>query len=171
VPTVNAVLAKTQQRCHFQVIVTRGGAGRTGENTVIELSLLRIPVTFIDDTAAGLYVPKATKVIIGADRICADGMVVNGVGTYLVSLAAKNSNVPVYICADTFKFDPRVTGNQVDLEEKAPSIIIKSIKLPGSTVVKNPYFDLTPSELVTGVVTEQGIFNIREVLELCRKSA
>jgi translation initiation factor 2B subunit (eIF-2B alpha/beta/delta family) len=116
-----------------------------------------VKVTFIDDTAAGLYVSSANKVMVGADRVCADGGVVNGVGTYPLALAAHRAAVPFYVLCETLKFDHRLRSDKVDLEEKEPAEVVGKAKLPSQVSVKNPYFDLTPLELVTGIVTENGL--------------
>jgi eIF-2B alpha/beta/delta-like uncharacterized protein len=156
--TVMAVLKETvEEGRHIEVIVTRSGASGTGQRIAQELVRRGVKVTFIDDTAAGLYVSSANKVMVGADRICADGGVVNGVGTYPLALAAQKAEVPFYVLCETLKFDHRMRSDEVDFEEKEPAEVIGKSKMPPSVSVKNPYFDLTPLELVTGIVTENGL--------------
>jgi eIF-2B alpha/beta/delta-like uncharacterized protein len=156
--TVMAVLGEAPAESrHIEVIVTRSGAGGTGQRIARELGKLGMKVTFIDDTAVGLYVSSANKVMVGADRVCADGGVVNGVGTYPLALAAQKAAVPFYVLCETLKFDHRTRSDEVDFEEKEPSEVIGKGKLPPLVSVKNPYFDLTPLELVTGIVTENGL--------------
>jgi len=155
---VMAVLEETAaEGRHIEVIATRSGAGGTGQRIAQELGRKGMKVTFIDDTAAGLYVSSANKVMVGADRVCADGGVVNGVGTYPLALAAQEAEVPFYVLCETLKFDHRMRSDEVDLEEKEPAEVIGRAKLPPQVEVKNPYFDITPLELVTGVVTENGL--------------
>lgn len=80
--TVMAVLEEAvAQGKHIAVITTRSGAGGTGQRIALELGRRGVAVTFIDDTAVGLYVTKANKAMVGADRVCADGNIVNGIGT------------------------------------------------------------------------------------------
>ncbi len=87
--TVVAVLKEAfAKHKHIEVIATRSGPGRTGERLAQELGRSGLPVIFIDDTAMGLYISAANKVMVGADRVCADGKVVNGIGTYQLALAA-----------------------------------------------------------------------------------
>lgn len=148
----------------FEVIVTRSGAGRTGEKTAIQLAMKGIPVTFIDDTAAGLLITEASKVIVGADRICADGALVNGAGTYLIALAAKARGIPFYVFCEQLKFDPRLRGTEVNLEEKETTEVVPDRTLPPQVTLRNPYFDVTPLELITGVVTENGLLLQDEVI-------
>lgn len=156
--TVMAVLEETvAEGRHIEVIATRSGAGGTGQRIARELGKLGMKVTFIDDTAAGLYVSSANKVMVGADRVCADGGVVNGVGTYPLALTAQKAEVPFYVLCETLKFDHRMRSEEVDFEEKESSEVAGKGKLPSKVSVKNPYFDLTPLELVTGIVTENGL--------------
>lgn len=154
---------------NIEVITTRSGPGRTGERIARELRHNEIPVTFIDDAAMGLYVTKANKVMVGADRICADGKVVNGIGTYQLAAVAARVGIPFYVICETLKFDPMLSSNEVDLEEKETSEVIKPGRLPPEVRVKNPYFDITPLELVTGIVTENGLLTPEEVISYMEK--
>jgi len=163
--TVVAVLKKAFTRYgNIEVIVTRSGPGRTGEIIAQELGSYGIPITFIDDTAIGLFLAKANKVMVGADRICGDGTLVNGIGTYPLALASKKADVPFYIACDTLKFDPGLKGSEVDLEEKEPSEVAEPARLPPGVRIRNPYFDITPPELITAVITENGQLKPEEVI-------
>ena len=154
---------------NIAVITTRSGPGRSGEITARELGCYGIPVTFIDDTAMGLYIAKVTKVVIGADRICADGKVINGVGSYQLAIAAEKAGIPFYVLCERLKFDPRLRGDEVDLEEKEPSEVAEPGRLPPEVKVKNPYFDITPLELVTGIITENGLLIPEEVISYMKE--
>jgi len=163
--TLMAVLEKafTQHR-DIEVITTRSGAGRTGERIAQQLWLCGIPSTFIDDAAMGFYMSTVNKVMVGADRICADGKVVNGIGTFQLALVAERAGIPFYVLCETLKFDPRLRSDAVDLEEKEPSEVVELGRLPPEVKVKNPYFDITPLELITGIVTEDGLLMPAEVI-------
>ena len=170
--TVMAVLKEAfAKHKHIEVIATRSGPGRTGERLAQELGLSGLPVIFIDDTAIGLYISAANKVMVGADRVCADGNIINGIGTYQLALAAEKAGIPFYVLCETLKFDPRLKSGEVDLEEKEPSEIVEPGRLPPGVRVKNPYFDITPLELVTGVVTENGLFTPGEVISYMEKKS
>jgi len=168
--TVVAVLkeAFTKHR-DIEVIITRSGPGRTGERIAQQLGLYGIPSTFIDDAAMGFYVSTVSKVMVGADRVCADGKVVNGIGTYQLALVAERASIPFYVLCETLKFDPRLRSNGVDLEEKEPSEVVEPGRLPLGVKVKNPCFDITPLELVTGIVTESGLLRLEEVISYMQK--
>ena len=156
---------------NIEVITTRSGTGGTGERVAQELGLYGIPVTFIDDAAVGLYISTVNKVMVGADRICADGKVVNGIGTYQLALVAERVSIPFYVVCETLKFDPRVRSGEVDLEEKETWEVVKPGKLPPKVRVKNPYFDITPLELVTGIVTENGLLTSEEVISYIKEGS
>ena len=95
--------------------------------------------------------------MVGADRICADGEVINGTGTYPLALAGEKHEIPFYVLCETLKFDFSTSSDKVDLEEKDPSEVIEPGQLPPEVSIANPYFDITPLELVTGIVTENGV--------------
>ncbi len=169
--TVVAVLkAGFASRGDIKAVVTRSGAGRTGERLARELAVGGIPVTFIDDTAVGLYIKSVNKVMLGADRICADGAVVNGIGSYMMALAANRAGGPVYVLCETLKFDPATESGRVDLEEGEAGEVFADSVLPQSVVVKNPHFDITPLELISGIVTENGLLTQQMAMDYLKSS-
>ncbi|MFC2047373.1 translation initiation factor eIF-2B, partial [Chloroflexota bacterium] len=169
--TVVASLKQTfTEHWNIEVITTRSGPRRSGERTAQQLGLYGIPITFIDDTAMGLYISSVNKAVVGADRVCADGKVVNGIGTYQLALAAKRVSVPFYVLCETLKFDSRLQGDEVDLEEKEPSEVFDLESFPPEVKAKNPFFDITPPELITGIVTENGLLLPQEVISYIKQS-
>jgi eIF-2B alpha/beta/delta-like uncharacterized protein len=169
--TVVAVLmAAFTERNDIEVIATRSGPGRTGERIAQELGVYG-SLTFIDDVAAGLYVSTVHKVMVGADRVCADGKIVNGIGTYQLALAAEKAGIPLYVLCETLKFDSRLNSGEVDLEEKEPSEVVEVGRLPPEVRVKNPYFDITTPALVTGIVTENGLVTPEEAIDYMKRGA
>jgi len=168
--TVVAVLKEASTRHKgIEVTVTRSGPGRSGEKTAQELAIHGIPITFIDDTAVGVCLPTVNRVMVGADRVCADGGVVNGAGTYQLALASKVANTPICVLCETLKFDPRLRSNEIDLEEKEPSEVAEPGRLPPGVRIRNPYFDITPLELINAVVTENGLLSTTEVISYLRR--
>lgn len=169
--TVVAVLKEAfAQDKHIEVIATRSGAGGTGQRIAQELGTY-MQLTFIDDTAIGLYISGVNKAMVGADRVCADGNIINGIGTYQLALAVGRASVPFYVLGETLKFDPRLRSGQVDLEEGEPSELVKAGRLPPQVKVKNPCFDITPLELVSGMVTENGLLTPEEVISYLEKQS
>jgi methylthioribose-1-phosphate isomerase len=129
--------------------------------TAYELTAHGVPNTLIVDNAGGLLMQqgRVDMVIVGADRITANGDVVNKIGTYLKALAANDNRVPFYVAAPSSTFDSRtLTGKDVPIEERSPVEVLwiddrARIAAPG-TAVYNPGFDVTPARLITGYVTE-----------------
>jgi ribose 1,5-bisphosphate isomerase len=167
--TIEFALKMAAEKAPLQTIVTRSGAGRTGEKMARNLSRYPVSLVFIDDTAVGLYISRVNKVIVGADRFCADGSLVNGAGTYLLALAAREACVPFYVLCETLKFDTLLSGTEVDLEEKDPSEVVAPGILPDQVKVKNPCFDITPLALIAGIVTENGLIPQKDVLSELRR--
>jgi methylthioribose-1-phosphate isomerase len=97
--------------------------------------------------------------------------VVNGVGTYLMALAARQAGVPFYVLCEKAKFDPRMQSCEIETEERNPSELAAPGILPEGVTAKNPYFDLTPLQFVTGIITEEGLVKQNEVLAYVEKLA
>ena len=162
--TVVALLEEfSRQRGSIEIVVTRSGPGRTGVTIARRLGDTGLPVTFIDDAAVGLYVAEVNRVLLGADTISAAG-VVNGVGSYQVAVLAARHDVPVYILADTLKFDATPRDRQFDVEDRDRGELAEPADLGQTVSIMNPHFDITPLELFTGVVTERGIMTPNAVI-------
>ncbi|MBC9783370.1 S-methyl-5-thioribose-1-phosphate isomerase [Heliobacillus mobilis] len=132
--------------------------------TAWELMQDGIPVTLITDSMAA-YVMKQNLVdlvIVGADRITANGDVANKIGTYGVALAAKAHGIPFYVAAPVSTFDLSLkTGAEIPIEERDPEEVRgfgDAVTAPPGVHVYNPAFDVTPAELVTAFITDRGIF-------------
>jgi methylthioribose-1-phosphate isomerase len=131
--------------------------------TAWDLQKDKIPVTLITDSMAGHFMKtgKIDCVLVGADRIAANGDVANKIGTYSVAVLAKENSVPFYVAAPISTLDLKIpTGDQIPIEER-PSLEVTHIKetpiAPEGTKVANPAFDVTPNRYVTAIVTERGI--------------
>jgi len=131
--------------------------------TAWELKYDRIPVTLICDSTAGFLMAqgKISKVIVGADRIAANGDVANKIGTYSLSVLAKEHKIPFYVAAPCSTIDFSIKSKKdIPIEERNPSevttIMGKSIA-PAGIDVYNPAFDLTPNSNITALITEEGI--------------
>ena len=130
--------------------------------TAFELHYDKIPVTVITDNMAAYFMSKGIikKVIVGADRILKTGHVINKIGTYGVAILARYHNIPFYVAAPSSTFDLKNTVDNVIIEERVHDevIFIGDYRIvPEGVPVKNPAFDITPPELVTGIITEKGI--------------
>jgi methylthioribose-1-phosphate isomerase len=131
-----------------------------GQLTAWELREAGVPHTFIADNAAGLLLMqgKVDCVIVGADRIAANGDTANKIGTYLKALAARAHGVPFYVAAPVSTIDFACpAGAQIPIEERAAEEVLAG-PLAGFAAVANPAFDVTPAGLIAGIVTERGVF-------------
>ena len=131
--------------------------------TVWELMKEGIPVKLITDNMVGyiMYRGLVDKVIVGADRILSDGHVINKIGTYTIAIAAKRHGIPFYVAAPTSTFDLKSTVEDVVIEERNPEevrrILGKTLITVEGVDVLNPSFDITPPDLISGIITERGI--------------
>ena len=131
--------------------------------TAWELLQDNIPVTLITDSMSGQMMQKGKvqAVVVGADRIAANGDAANKIGTYMVAVLAKRHNIPFYVAAPLSTIDMECpTGEQIPIEERNIREIthIKDIQLaPEGIEVSNFAFDVTPNDLITGIITEKGV--------------
>jgi methylthioribose-1-phosphate isomerase len=128
--------------------------------TAWELAQAKIAHTLIADNAAGLLLMqgKVDLVIVGADRIAANGDTANKVGTYLKALAARAHGIPFYVAAPVSTIDFNCPdGAAIPIEERDAAEFGRKVS-PGGTPIANPAFDVTPAALITGIITEQGVF-------------
>ncbi len=142
-----------------------------GYLTAAELSAAGVPHTLIADNAAGLLIAqgKVDVVITGADRIAANGDTANKVGTYLKALAARAHGIPFYIAAPWSTIDLACpTGREIPIEERdgdelrVASTATDSVRcVTEAEAVYNPAFDVTPTSLISGVLTERGVVGAR----------
>jgi methylthioribose-1-phosphate isomerase len=122
-----------------------------------------IPVTVITDNMAGHVMKngQVDAVVVGADRIAANGDTANKIGTYMVAVLAKKHNIPFYVAAPMTTLDLSLSsGEQIPIEERDASEIthIRDHQLgPDGVSVQNPAFDITPNELITAIITDKGI--------------
>jgi methylthioribose-1-phosphate isomerase len=131
--------------------------------TAWELQRAGIPVTVICDGAAAWLLERreTDAVLVGADRIAANGDVANKIGTLGVALAAAHAGVPFYSVAPTSTVDLSVpSGEKIPIEERDPEEVLRPFGVrtaPEGVAARNPAFDVTPAALVTAIVTERGV--------------
>lgn len=143
--------------------------------TAFELQHEKIDVSLIPDTAVGYIMSKGLvdKVIVGADRVLSTGHVFNKIGTYQIALLSKLHNIPFYVAAPTSTFDLISKVEDVVIEERNKEEVTRigdRFTAPKDIPVINPAFDMTPPDLITGIITEKGIIkspydnNIRSLI-------
>lgn len=131
--------------------------------TVWELMQDNIPVTVITDNMAAWTMKQKgiNAVVTGADRIALNGDTANKIGTYGVALAAKHHGIPFYIAAPVSTFDFSIaTGAEIPIEERSADEVRRLqgvVTAPQDAPAYNPAFDVTPAELITGIITEYGV--------------
>jgi methylthioribose-1-phosphate isomerase len=131
--------------------------------TAWELAKDQIPVTVITDNMAG-HVMKNGKVdcvVVGADRIAANGDTANKIGTYMVAVLAQQNNIPFYVAAPITTLDLSLdSGDEIPIEERDAREVthISNQQLgPDGVAVHNPAFDVTPNELISAIITDKGV--------------
>jgi len=130
--------------------------------TAFELVHDNIDVSLIPDTAVGYLMANhmIDKVIVGADRILRTGHVYNKIGTYQVALLSKTHGIPFYVAAPLSTFDRKSDISDIVIEERSVEEVIKigdKRIAPMGVRIFNPAFDLTPPELIAGIITEKGV--------------
>lgn len=134
--------------------------------TAYELVHDKIPATLIADSAAAalMQAGRVDAVVVGADRVASNGDTANKIGTYSVALCAKFHNVPFYVAAPLTSIDLSLSsGKQIVIEERSPKELLNTRGGLGEQVaasgisVWNPAFDVTPANLISGIITEKGV--------------
>jgi methylthioribose-1-phosphate isomerase len=133
--------------------------------TAWELQQEGIPYYLITDNMAGYFMSlgEITCIIVGADRIALNGDTANKIGTYSLSVLAKEHGIPFYVAAPTSTFDLSIrSGKEIPIEERNPEEVIychcrDCMIAPHNAKVKNPAFDITPHVNITGIITEKGV--------------
>ena len=160
---LGVIRATTESGKNIKVIATETRPIQQGSRlTAFELKHDGIDVSLIPDTAVGYTMANGlvNGVVVGADRILRTGHVFNKIGTYQVATMAKQHNIPFYVAAPLSTFDLKSNPENVVIEQRKASEVtgIGDTKTaPDGIGVINPAFDMTPPELISGIITENGI--------------
>jgi methylthioribose-1-phosphate isomerase len=140
--------------------------------TAWELMKDGIPTTVISDNMAGAMMNqgKVGAIVVGADRIAANGDVANKIGTYSVAVLAKAHGIPFYVAAPYSTIDLQTkSGAEIPIEQRQPQEVTtvhgSHPIAPSGVPVYNPAFDVTPAQLVSGIITERGVFTPGELAQ------
>jgi eIF-2B alpha/beta/delta-like uncharacterized protein len=141
--------------------------------TAYELLNEGIPHAIIPDGASGHFMRKGVDIIIvGADRIAANGDFANKIGTYEKAVLAKELDIPFYTAAPVSTFDFSIEdGGQIPIEDRSEDEVTKidgHLIAPEGCQALNPSFDMTPNKYVTGIITEIGVIKPNEVSKVRR---
>jgi ribose 1,5-bisphosphate isomerase len=157
---IHALPLLREKGCSLVATESRPGfEGRTVARIAADMG---IKVRLVVDAAAGMELQNADAVLMGADSIEADGSVVNKAGSSLIAMAARSLGVRVYFLGEVRKV--LAQGRQADLEEYGPEEVWDTA--PRGVEVRNPYFDRTRPEFVTGIILEQGIIEPGRIVEV-----
>ena len=133
--------------------------------TAWEMVQENIPITLITDSMSGHLMQRGEidAVIVGTDRVAANGDVANKIGTYMVAVLAKRHNIPFFVACPLSTIDLNVaTGGDIPIEERHEDEVkgFRDIRwAPEGVQIRNPAFDVTPANLVTGLITEKGVID------------
>ncbi len=152
-------------RRNIMVIATESRPMFEGRNTAQILSSNGVKTLLIADMASFHFLDKVDLILTGSDCICESG-IVNKIGTKGLAMAASQLNIPFFVVAEKNKFLPSKFKSAPVIEEKEPNEILENV---GEIEVKNIYFDITPYKFINGIVTEEGIMDQNEVLDILRK--
>ena len=148
-----------RQGKRFSVRVTESRPANEGHRTAQEVVDLGLPITVGIDAAMGLLIPGCSMFLVGADVITAGGSALCKVGTYPAALVARAHGVPFRIAADTSKFDPlTLLGFPLRVRQRTWTEVFPGISAEKKSILGNT-FDVTPSHLITELVTERGIIH------------
>jgi ribose 1,5-bisphosphate isomerase len=143
---------------------------RQGLITARELSEAGVPVTLIVDSAMRYVMPEVSIAFVGTDTLESDGSVINKIGTHLLAATARDFKVPFYACAETYKFLPASKiGRRVEIEKRSSREIVTNVEIPKGVEIFNPVFDRVPPELVTGIITEEGMVKPADAITVIKK--
>lgn len=143
--------------------------GQGSRLTAWELGRAGVPCTLICDNMAAsvMAAGKVDAVVVGADRICANGDTANKIGTYGLAVLARYHGIPLYVAAPASTVDHSLArGDEIPIEERSAAEVTASV--PEGASVFNPAFDVTPAGLIAGIVTERGVFDPSAVASALR---
>lgn len=154
---VNILKKAKKQGKRFEVCNTETRPKFQGRITAKELLKAGIPVTMYIDSAARQALKKADLFLLGADAITSEGKVINKIGSELFAEVAAKQGVPIYVCADSWKFDAKtVFGYEEELEKRSPAEVWKN--KPKKLKIYNFAFEKVNPELITGIISELGVY-------------
>lgn len=153
----------------FEVICTETRPAFQGRITAKEMLALGVKTTFIVDSAARSFMKNVDLVVVGADAITSEGNVVNKIGSGTLALLAHEARKPFYVVSELLKFDPATLyGEYEKIEERSRDEVWK--EAPAELNVRNPAFDVTPRDLIHGIISEEGIISPHSVAEVVHRA-
>ncbi len=167
---VNVFKSARSQGKWFRVYNTETRPLYQGRKTANDCIKLKIPVTMFVDSAARVAIKKSDIMMIGSDAMTAEGRIVNKIGSEMFAVIASKYDVPVYICMDSWKFDPKsIVGYDEEIEQRSSKEIWP--KKPKGVRIENPTFERVLPDLVTGIISDLGLYPPEVFVEEVKKSS
>ncbi|NLE03822.1 MAG: S-methyl-5-thioribose-1-phosphate isomerase [Crenarchaeota archaeon] len=168
--TVTNMLAKAKaQGKNFEVICTETRPAFQGRITAKEMLKLGVKTSFIVDSSARTFMHDIDIVVVGADAITSEGNVVNKIGTSSIALCANEARKHFYVLSEVLKYDPATLyGEYEKIEERSRDEIWK--EAPAELIIRNPAFDVTPRDLIHGIICEEGIISPHTISEVVHRT-
>lgn len=152
----------------FEVVCSETRPAFQGRITAKEMLELGVKTTFIVDSAARSFMNEVDMIIVGADAITSEGNVVNKIGTAAIALLAQEARKPFYVVSELLKFDPATLyGEYEKIEERNRDEVW--MEAPSNLIIRNPAFDVTPRDLIHGIICEEGIIPPQSILEVMHR--
>lgn len=158
--TVNEIIKHNKNK-KIKVNCTETRPLFQGRKTAAEISKAKIPITLYVDSAMRLALKNANITLLGADSILKDGKVINKIGSELVAETSSLYKIPLYICTDSWKFDPKsLQGKEIKIEYRSTKEIWENP--PKGLKILNPAFEKINPKLITGIISELGVLTPEE---------
>jgi ribose 1,5-bisphosphate isomerase len=167
--TVTGILKRAKDEGkNFEVLCTESRPFFQGRITCRELLEQGIRTTMIVDAAARYFMKTVDFVLVGADAITSEGNILNKIGTSMVALAAYEARIPFYVASELLKFSPQtIYGEYEKIEERNRSEVWEDA--PSGLNIRNPAFDITRRDYVSGIICEEGIISPHSIMEVVRR--
>ncbi|MBN2042568.1 MAG: S-methyl-5-thioribose-1-phosphate isomerase [Candidatus Aenigmarchaeota archaeon] len=167
---INIFSSARKQGKWFRVYNTETRPLYQGRKTANDCVRLKIPVTMFVDSAARVAIKKSDIMMIGSDAMTAEGRIVNKIGSEMFAVIANKYDVPVYVCMDSWKFDPKsITGYDEEIEQRSSKEIWP--KKPKGVRIENPTFERVLPDLITGIISDIGLYPPEVFVEEVKKSS
>jgi ribose 1,5-bisphosphate isomerase len=167
--TVTCMLRKAKESGKtFEVICTETRPVFQGRITAKEMVDMGVKTTLIVDSASRSFISDADIVVVGADALTSEGNVVNKIGTSTIATVASEARVPFYVVSELLKFDPATLRGEFEaIEERSRDEVWK--EAPEMLMVRNPAFDVTRRDFISGIICEEGIISPQAVYEVVQR--
>ena len=167
--TVNALLREAAKTRKFRVHATETRPMYQGRRTAIEMAKAKIPITLFTDAAGRYAIKNASIVLFGADAVTSEGKIINKIGTEMYAEIAERYDIPVYFCADSWKYDPFTAFGFEEAIEKREAKEVWD-RPPKGVEISNRAFEIVSPKLATGIISELGVYSPDVFVEEVKKN-